>query len=50
MFAAVVSFVWTSERFGPRAAAGALLILAGMLAAELLPARRLGGPGADFGR
>ncbi len=39
VFAALVSFLFTAERFGPRETAGSLLILTGMLAAELLPSR-----------
>jgi drug/metabolite transporter (DMT)-like permease len=38
VFAAITSFLLTAERFGSREIAGSLLIVGGMLAAELLPA------------
>jgi drug/metabolite transporter (DMT)-like permease len=46
VFAAGISWVVTGERFGPAETAGAVLILAGMLAAELLPLRRAQRPGS----
>jgi drug/metabolite transporter (DMT)-like permease len=39
VFAAAVSYAFTGERLGPAGLVGCALILAGMLAAELLPSR-----------
>jgi drug/metabolite transporter (DMT)-like permease len=39
VFAALTSFLFLHERFGPRELLGAALILAGILAAELVPTR-----------
>ena len=41
VFAAFFAYIWLDEQLGGRAAIGAVLILAGMLAAELWPERRL---------
>jgi drug/metabolite transporter (DMT)-like permease len=45
VFAALTSFLFLHERFGPREILGAALILTGILAAELLPTRP--GPRAE---
>ncbi len=40
VFAALFARLWLAEELGPRAVVGAVLILGGMLAAELLPDRK----------
>lgn len=40
VFAALFARLWLAEELGPRAAVGAVLILGGMLAADLLPDRK----------